>query len=46
MLVIDGAYLQLGAQSLEKTTGHNLDLSEENIFKLIHFIESKIGKSM
>ena len=41
MLVIDGAYLQLGALSLEKATNRKLSLTETSIRSLIKCLESK-----
>jgi hypothetical protein len=46
MLVIDGAYFQLGSRSLQQKTGFPLQLNEETISNFISYVETKIGKSL
>ena len=44
VLIIDGAYLQMGAREIEKQTSRKLNLStEESIGTLINFIRDRCG---
>ena len=43
VLIIDGAYLNLGARDLERQTNRKLNLTEETMKFIIKYLEEKVG---
>ena len=46
MLIIDGAYLQMGSREIERQTNRKLNLNEESIKSLVSFIQQRTGLSL